>query len=153
MGEGEPNPISPLPGVGDKRSAEGGLPGVRGNKRIFMKYSETFDNGPGGWFGWISNSAGPKPLEIRDGAALSRSPWWIDYNHAPPGVGYLHLLYMLNTGGKPGEHQREVQGENQFTAGGYPTDFTNARMTLRLKGDIEAKGAQLLLLCQAVQDG
>ncbi len=100
---------------------------------------ETFDDGPGGWYGWISNSAGPKPLEIRDGAALSRSPWWIDYNHAPPGVGYLHLLYMLNTGGKPGEHQREVQGENQFTAGGYPTDFTKARMTPRLKGEIEAK--------------
>jgi hypothetical protein len=118
-----------------------------------MKYSETFDNGPGGWYGWISNSGGPKPLEIRDGAALSRSPWWIDYNHAPPGVGYLHLLYMLNTGGKPGEHQREVQGENQFTAGGYPTDFTNARMTLRLRGELEAKGAQLLLLCQAVQGG
>lgn len=118
-----------------------------------MKYSETFDNGPGGWYGWISNSAGPKPLEIRDGAALSRSPWWIDYNHAPPGVGYLHLLYMLNTGGKPGEHQREVQGENQFTAGGYATDFTNARMTLRLRGELEARGAQLLLLCQAVQGG
>ncbi len=25
-----------------------------------VKYRETFDNGPGGWFGWISNSAGQK---------------------------------------------------------------------------------------------
>ena len=82
-----------------------------------MEYIETFDDGPGGWFGWISNAAGMKPLEIRDSSAISRSPWWIDYNHAPPGAGYLHLLYMLNTGGKAGEHQREVHGENRFIQG------------------------------------
>jgi hypothetical protein len=118
-----------------------------------MQYIETFDNGPGGWYGWISNAAGPKPLEIRDGCAISRSPWWIDYNHAPPGAGYLHLLYMLNTRAKPGEHQREVEGENRFSQNAYPTNFINARMTLRLKGEVEAKGARLLLLCQAVQGG
>jgi hypothetical protein len=118
-----------------------------------MNYIESFDNGPGGWYGWISNAAGPKPLEIRDGCAISTSPWWIDYNHAPPGAGYLHLLYMLNTRGKPGEHQREVQGENHFVRDGCPTDFTAARITLRLKGEVELKGAQLLLLCQAVQGG
>jgi hypothetical protein len=118
-----------------------------------MHYSETFDNGPGGWFGWISNAAGPKPLEIRDGAALSSSPWWIDYNHAPPGAGYLHLLYMLNTRSRASEHQREVEGENRFVRDRFPTDFTDARITLRLRGELEAKGAQLLLLCQAVQGG
>jgi hypothetical protein len=118
-----------------------------------MQYIESFDDGPGGWYGWISNAAGSKPLDIRDGCAISRSPWWIDYNHAPPGAGYLHLLYMLNTRGKPGEHQREVQGENRFIQAGFPTDFTNARITLRLKGEVEAKGARLLLLCQAVKDG
>jgi hypothetical protein len=118
-----------------------------------MEYIETFDDGPGGWYGWISNAAGPKPLEIRDSCAISRSPWWIDYNHAPPGAGYLHLLYMLNTAGKAGEHQREVQGGNRFIQGGYPTDLRKARMTLRLRGELEARGAQLLLLCQSVQDG
>ena len=118
-----------------------------------MNYIETFDDGPGGWYGWISNAAGPKPLEIRDSCAISRSPWWIDYNHAPPGAGYLHLLYMLNTAGKPGEHQREVQGENRFVRDSYPTNFTNAQISVRLKGELEAKGAQLLLLCQAVQNG
>jgi hypothetical protein len=118
-----------------------------------MHYSESFDDGPGGWFGWISNAAGPKPLEIRDGVALSRSPWWIDYNHAPPGAGYLHLLYMLNTRSRASEHQREVEGENRFVRDQFPTDFTDARITLRLKGELEAKGAQLLLLCQAVQGG
>jgi len=34
-----------------------------------------------------------------------------------------------------------------------PTNFADARITLRLKGEVEAKGAQLLLLCQAVQGG
>lgn len=118
-----------------------------------MQYREPFDEGPGGWYGWISNAAGPKPLEIRDGCAISRSPWWIDYNHAPPGAGYLNLLYMLNTAGKPGEHQREVEGMNRFVGGRFPTDFTNARVTLRLRGELEAKGTRLVLLCQAVQGG
>ena len=118
-----------------------------------MTYREGFDNDPGGWYGWISNAAGPKRLEVRDSCAITRSPWWIDYNHAPPGAGYLHLLYMLNTRGKAGEHQREVQGENRFVDGGFSTDFRDARLTLRLKGELEAKGAELLLLCQAVQEG
>lgn len=30
-------------------------------------YTEHFDNGPGGWFGWKSNSEGPKPLEYQPG--------------------------------------------------------------------------------------
>ena len=118
-----------------------------------MEYVEAFDDGPGGWYGWISNAAGSRPLEIQDGYAISRSPWWIDYNHAPPGAGYMHLLYVLNTSGKPGEHQREVEGENRFTQGAFPTDFANARITLRLKGELEAKSTQLLLLCQGAQDG
>lgn len=116
-------------------------------------YHESFDSGPGGWFGWISNAAGPKPLEIRDGSAVSRSPWWIDYNHAPPGAGYIHLLYMLLTRGPFGEHQREVAGENRFVSGGFGTDFTNARVTLRLKGELAAQGAKLTLLVQSVQNG
>jgi hypothetical protein len=45
-----------------------------------MQYIETFDNGPGGWYGWISNAAGPKPLEIRDSCAISRSPWRIEFD-------------------------------------------------------------------------
>lgn len=117
-----------------------------------MRYVETFDDGPGGWYGWISNAAGPKQLDIRDSCAISRSPWWIDYNHAPPGAGYLHLLYMLDTRGKAGEHQREVAGENRFIKAGFPTDFTGARIILRLKGELEARGAHLVLLCQAVRE-
>lgn len=116
-------------------------------------YIETFDHGPGGWFGWVSNAAGPKPLEVDGGCLVSRSPWWIDYNHAPPGAGYLHLVAMLLTRGPFGEHQREVAGENRFVAGGFGPDFTNARITLRLKGELLANGAQFCLLVQSVQDG
>jgi len=118
-----------------------------------VEYIETFDDGPGGWYGWISNAAGPGRLEVQDGAAFSRSPWWIDYNHAPPGAGYMHLLYMLNTAGADGEHHVEVAGENRFVSGGFPTDFTKARVTLRLKGELEAKGSRLHLLCQGAKDG
>jgi hypothetical protein len=116
-------------------------------------YIETFDDGPGGWFGWGSNAQGPKPLEIRDGRAISRSPWWVDYNHAPPGAGYLHLLYMLLTRGPFGEHQREVAGENRFVRGGFPIDFTAARLSLRLRGELIERGAKLCLLAQSVQQG
>ena len=118
-----------------------------------MIYRETFDHGPGGWFGWIGNAAGSKPLEVKDGYAISRSPWWIDYNHAPPGAGYLHLLYMLLTRGIAGEHQREVAGQNRFIGGRFPVDFTGARVTLRLKGELIARDAQLCLLVQSVQNG
>src|SRR5207247_10663057 len=33
--------------------------------------------------------------------------------------------------------------------GGFPTDFTNARLTARLKGELKARGAELVLLAQA----
>lgn len=116
-------------------------------------YRETFDAGSGGWFGWIDNAAGPRPLEVRDSCLVCRSPWWIDYNHAPPGIGYLHLLAILMTRGPWSEHQREVAGENRFVTAGVGTDFTAARITLKLRGELRARGAQLCLLVQAVQDG
>jgi hypothetical protein len=116
-------------------------------------YVETFDDGPGGWFAWYDNARGPRPLELRDGVAIARSPWWIDYNHAPPGAGYLHLLYMLLTRGAQGEHLNEVAGLNRFIRAGYPTDFRNARLFLRLRGELNANGTELCLLCQAVRNG
>lgn len=116
-------------------------------------YSETFDDGPGGWFGWIDNARGPKPLECGPSSVIARSPWWIDYNHAPPGAGYMHLLFMLLTSGSPGEHQREVSGENRFIKSGFGTDFTRARLTFRMKGELVARDTRLMLLIQGVQGG
>lgn len=110
-----------------------------------LTYRETFDDRPGGWYGW--NHYGASRLELREGAAISRSPWWVDYNHAPPGAGYLHILYVLNT--KDGDSTLPLAGPNRFVNGGYSTDFTNARLTLRLRGEVDAKRTKLLLLTQA----
>lgn len=117
------------------------------------RYVETFDHGPGGWFGWIDNARGPKPLELGKSTVTSRSPWWIDYNHAPPGAGYMHLLFMLLTSGHPSENQREVSGENHFIQGGFGTDFSKAELTFRLKGELRALDTQLYLLVQGIHDG
>lgn len=113
-------------------------------------YIETFDRGPQGWFGWISNFKGPKPLQIHDSAAISRSPWWIDYNHAPPGAGYLHMLYCLMTGGGKAfsDVYMEIAGRNRFVEDGFPTNFTNAKISFRLRGELETRGANLALLVQ-----
>jgi hypothetical protein len=116
-------------------------------------YVETFDQGAGGWFGYISNSAGPKSLELSRGVAISRSPWWIDYNHAPPGAGYLHMVFCLETKGPEGEHLLDTAGRSRFIAGGYPTNFSNARVTLRLRGELELRGAELVLLIQGNVEG
>jgi hypothetical protein len=117
-------------------------------------YVETFDDGPGGWFGFIDNFQGIKPLPIRDGAAWSYCPWWVDYNHAPPGgAGYLQLVMGIMTQGPFGERFKEVAGPNRFVQGGYPRDFTNARLTLRIKGELELRGAALVLLVQGTGGG
>jgi len=118
-------------------------------------YRESFDDGPGGWIGWESNAAGAKPLEIRDSVAVSHGPWWIDYNHAPPGGGYLHLLYALHTrhGADFPAQYREAGGPNRFVEGAFPTDFTNARFTVRIQGTLNLRGAGLHLLVQSRVDG
>ena len=113
-------------------------------------YIEKFDAGPGGWFGWKSNLEGPARLEVRNSSAVTRSPWWIDYNHAPPGAGYLHCIYCLLTGGEQAfsELYMETAGTNRFLEEGVSTDFTNAKLTFRLKGELETRGANLVLLVQ-----
>jgi hypothetical protein len=65
----------------------------------------------------------------------------------------MQLLFMLLTSGHPGENQREVSGENHFTKSGFGTDFTNAELTLRLKGELRSLDTQLYLLIQGVHNG
>lgn len=116
----------------------------------FMKniYVETFTNGPGGWIGWDANGA--SPIEIQNGAAVSRSPWWVDCNHAPPGAGYLHILFALHTQHGPNFSPATLKagGSNHYVLGKYPTDLTNAKITVTVRGDIQLRGAQMLLLAQ-----
>lgn len=115
-------------------------------------YRETFEQGPGGWYGWDSNFAGDKPLELDEGCVISRSPWWIDYNHAPPGAGYMHLLFMLDTQRAPSERHMAIAGDNHFVEHGFGTNFVDAELTLRLKGELISHDTELLLLCQGVHD-
>lgn len=115
-------------------------------------YRETFNDGPGGWLQVLGNgNESVRGVAIEDGAAVSRGPWWVDYNHAPPGGGYLQLLFCLHTRHDPAVPASYYApgGRNRFVADNYPTDFTNARITVRLRGEIELRGAQLLLLAQA----
>ena len=113
------------------------------------KYVETFDNDPGGWYAYINNAKGPKMLEHRPGTVTSRSPWWIDYNHAPPGAGYIHMLFCAETAGPISEHYREVGGQNRFISQGCGTNFVNAKFSVCLKGELEQQGANLVLLLQS----
>src|SRR5271169_210733 len=100
-----------------------------------MKYTEDFAQGPAGWWGWNGNHEGLRPFERAESAIVTRSPWWIDYNHAPPGAGYLHMLFCLNTRGPFGDAMKDLFGLNAFAEGKYPTDFTDAKLTLSLKGE------------------
>src|SRR5437870_12609991 len=116
-------------------------------------YLETFDDGPGGWVRIMGNVEPPAALPVRNGAIESWGPWWVDYNHAPPGAGYLQLLMCLNTKGPFGEHLREVGGENRFVTGGFSRNLANAVVSVRLKGELEAAGTSVLVLTQGAQDG
>jgi hypothetical protein len=118
-------------------------------KRVSHAYQEDFDSGPAGWWGWSGNATGLKALELGKSSVVSRSPWWIDYNHAPPGAGYLHMVFCLCTRGPFGEAMKEVAGENRFVQAGTQRNFTNARLTFRLKGELETRGANLVLLVQS----
>ena len=110
-------------------------------------YSETFDDGPGGWCAWGTASLMP---ELKDGVLITRGPWRVDPNHSPPGAGYLHLLTYLYT--HPTYYTEKFQtevGVNRFLAGNKDRNLTNARMTVRLRGDVDLKGAKLTLWVQA----
>jgi hypothetical protein len=113
-------------------------------------YRETFEGGAGGWIAWLGPGQ-PAPAVVEDGALVTRSPWGVDANHAPPGGGYLHLLFILHTAPQPnaGPPYGPLLDGNRFIDGGYPRDFRNARMTLRLKGEVDLRGAELRLHCQS----
>ena len=145
-----------------------------GTRRV---YHEDFLSGPGGWASWgtwpedadepppPSGNPGAGSLELEltgGGGFISRSPWWVDYNHAPPGQpaypgvfvkgSYLHLLAGLVTAPQPAGAtfgDAAAKDPNHFITEGFPSDFTDAVVTVRVKGQLEARGARLGLLAQA----
>jgi hypothetical protein len=120
-------------------------------------YFENFDSGPGGWMGWKSNAAGPQKLAIEEGVVVCQSPWWVDYNHAPPGAGYLQILMGLpthDTSNDPfSEGIQKVSGSNRFVEEDRVTDLRGATVTLRLRGQIDLQGAELLFHVQSHVNG
>ena len=90
---------------------------------------QTFEDGPAGWMRWgsaltldeVQGGGSFKALEHSRAKSpslsyiTSRSPWWIDYNHAPPtaagignGAGYMHMLFVYLTSGPILESDSEV---------------------------------------------
>ena len=112
-------------------------------------FIETFDSSPRGWIGW-EGKVGATRVEVRDGAAISRSPWWVDFNHCHPGEGYLHILFALHTshGQNFPKQMLDVAGPNPYVEGGFPTNLTNAKVTVRIKGEVNLCGAQCLFHAQ-----
>tara|TARA_Y100000588_G_scaffold382020_1_gene468698 strand:+ start:208 stop:945 length:738 start_codon:yes stop_codon:yes gene_type:complete len=127
-------------------------------------YTETFDDGPGGWVADVRS-----PLPVWDGVAHCYSPWTVDANHAPPGAGYIHLLMYLGTHAQSSALETGLHGVNHFVEQGYSTNMTNARLSVRLRGTVDLAGplcnhhrpvpqpdlggAQLMLLAQAKVEG
>lgn len=110
-------------------------------------YLETFDGGTGGW---LANRYDPLP--VWDGAAYCYSPWYLDSNHAPPGAGYLHLLMYLYTDKALPQDHLGKRG-NHFIEQNKSTNLTNAKLSVRLRGQVDLQGSQLLLLVQARAKG
>jgi hypothetical protein len=115
------------------------------------QYIETFDNGHGGWTGQGRQHQEMRALELGPSSVVARSPFMLDSNHAPPGPGYLQILFILLTAydKQSFDLYSPFSGINRFVEGNYPTDFTNAKLTLRLRGEFRERGARLVLLVQS----
>ncbi|OHB55219.1 MAG: hypothetical protein A2Y12_09355 [Planctomycetes bacterium GWF2_42_9] len=114
-------------------------------------YLETFDNGAGGWYA-LDRDKGAYELLIKNGVVRCDGPWWIDYNHAPPGAGYINLLMGLYIKGPVCESIRDIGGPNHFIEGGYSTNLTNTKLTFRVKGEMDLQGAHVCLLIQGYHE-
>ena len=115
-------------------------------------YIETFDNGPGGWYADRYFA-----LPVWDGVAHCYSPWWTDANHAPPGAGYLHMVMWQYTDKRHYLNDTEYTHKlpyrcSRFAEEGWSKNLTNAELTVRLRGDGDFKGAQLVFHIQAKTD-
>ena len=106
-----------------------------------QSYEETFDDGPGGWVADVW-----RPLPIWDGVAYCHGPWTVDSNHCFPGAGYLHLLMYLHT---RADRLNNLGKQNRFVDGGYSRDFRGAKLSVRLRGQVDLQGSELVVLIQS----
>jgi len=82
--------------------------------------------------------------------AYCHGPWTVDANHCYPGAGYLHLVMYLHT---HADCLSDRDRDNRFVAEGYSRDFRNVRISVRLRGMMDLRGAQLVLLAQSTLPG
>ena len=137
-----------LAGCGVHTSQQSGLAGKHPADTAYREpYVESFDKGCGGWL-----SGREYPLAVWNGVAYCHGPWFVDFWHAPPGAGYLHLIMWIHTDARRLKDYYPGYPGNKFIIQHQSTDFTNAKLTLRLRGEIDLKGSQMLVLLQATQD-
>lgn len=101
--------------------------------RLAEVYSTSFDAASArSWLHYPSiDPIECRPLEGRidpDGTdyAVSAAPWWVDENHAPPGLGYLHLVALA--------YHRDWSTDGIIPAvsqGARPLDLRNAQINVR----------------------
>lgn len=84
-----------------------------------------------GWFTYVDENAGCEDVPVvRDSTgrttyAVSSSPWWLDTNHAAPGLGYLHLVAFAF------HEQFSIDGIVKSPRAGTPIDLRHGRVTIR----------------------
>ncbi len=115
-------------------------------------YVERFDDGPGGWYADRCSA-----LTVFDGVAYCYGPWWTDANHAPPGAGYLHIVMWQYTSAvhyqKDSAYTRKLPYRySRFAEEGWSRNLTNAKLSVRLRGDGDFKEARLVFHVQATTD-
>lgn len=115
------------------------------------QYVETFDDGYGGWTGQARQGEEMRTLKLGPSSVNARSPFMLDSNHAPPGPGYVQILFILLTtyDKRTSDLYYPYSGANRFVKGNYPTDFTNAKLILRLRGEFREGGAKLVLFAHS----
>lgn len=64
----------------------------------------------------------------------------------------MHLPFCMVTVGPYGEMLKVAGGRNHFVEGGFSANLTNARFSVRIKGELEKRGSELCLLVQARHD-
>ncbi|MBV7336528.1 hypothetical protein KFU94_51520, partial [Chloroflexi bacterium TSY] len=113
-------------------------------------YRETFASGPGGWMTWLGPNQ-PAAPEIIDNALISCSPWGIDSNHAHPGGGYLHLpVHPVHSASAQSGSSLWTSDDRKSLHRQWLLDrLANVRLTARLKGEANLRGAKLVLHCQS----
>ena len=65
----------------------------------------------------------------------------------------MHMVFTLATSGPQGEVYTEVGGPSRFTTDTFPTNFKDASLSIRCRGELVSHESQLVVLIQGSVDG